>query len=137
MRSHLSALGVGPIAAERCLNHSPGGLMAIYDQHDFVDERRDALERWADKLIALEAGVGAAHIATQLRRLYVELLAIVPRPISTRAPLLMDDGARLCHSLTTLCERFCPSLIVLLPRGLLPIHIAQQVGQAAHVLLGM
>jgi hypothetical protein len=111
--------------------------MAIYDQHDFVDERRDALERWADKLIALEAGVGAAHIATQLRRLYVELLAIVPRPISTRAPLLMDDGARLCHSLTTLCERFCPSLIVLLPRGLLPIHIAQQVGQAAHVLLGM
>jgi hypothetical protein len=109
MRSHLSALGVGPIVAERCLNHSPGGLMAIYDQHDFVDERRDALERWADKLIALEAGVGAAHIATQLRRLYVELLAIVPRPISTRAPLLMDDGARLCHSLTTLCERFCPS----------------------------
>jgi hypothetical protein len=63
MRSHLSALGVGPIAAERCLNHSPGGL--VCDQHDFVDERRDALERWADKLIALEAGVGAAHIATQ------------------------------------------------------------------------
>jgi len=35
-------------------------------QRDFVDEQRDALERWADKLIALEAGVGgAAHIATQ------------------------------------------------------------------------
>ena len=65
MRSHLSALGVGPIAAERCVNHLLGGLMAIYDQHDFVDERRNALGRWADKLIALEAGVGAAHIATQ------------------------------------------------------------------------
>ena len=65
MRAHLSELGVGPIATERCLNHSLDGLMAIYEQRDLVDEQRDALERWADKLIALEAGVDAAHIATQ------------------------------------------------------------------------
>jgi len=44
-RSHLSSLGVGVIVSERCLNHSLGGLLAIYDQHDYLTERREALER--------------------------------------------------------------------------------------------
>ena len=43
-RSHLSRLGVELLIAERCLNHSLGGLIAIYDQHDYLDERRAALE---------------------------------------------------------------------------------------------
>ena len=41
-RSHLSVLGVNVVVAERCLNHSLGGLLAIYDVHDYLDERRDA-----------------------------------------------------------------------------------------------
>ena len=44
-RSHLAALGVSVIVAERCLNHSLGGLLSIYDQHDYLDERRAALAR--------------------------------------------------------------------------------------------
>jgi len=55
-RSHLAALGVGPIVAERCLNHSLGGLMAVYDQHDYLDERRRALALWANLLAQLETG---------------------------------------------------------------------------------
>jgi integrase len=55
-RSHLAALGVDIIVAERCLNHSLGGLVAIYDQYDYLDERRQALELWAAKLEALEKG---------------------------------------------------------------------------------
>lgn len=46
-RSHLAALGVDLIVAERCLNHSLGGLVAVYDQHDYFAERRRALELWA------------------------------------------------------------------------------------------
>ena len=48
-------LGVDLVVAERCLNHSLGGLLAIYDVHDYLDERRNALELWAAKLVTLEA----------------------------------------------------------------------------------
>jgi integrase len=55
-RSHLAALGVPVLIAERCLNHTLGGLVAVYDQHDYLTERRKALELWADYLTACEAG---------------------------------------------------------------------------------
>jgi integrase len=55
-RSHLAALGVNVIVAERCLNHSLGGLIAVYDQHDYMTERRAALEMWAGFILACEAG---------------------------------------------------------------------------------
>ncbi len=55
-RSHLSAMGVSVPVAERCLNHSLGGMLAIYDQHDMLSERRLALTAWADKLARLESG---------------------------------------------------------------------------------
>lgn len=52
-RSHLAALGVDVLIAERCLNHSLGGLVAVYDQHDYIEERRRALELWSTKLSSL------------------------------------------------------------------------------------
>jgi len=55
-RSHLAALGINVVVAERCLNHSLGGLIGIYDQHDYLTERRAALELWADFILACEAG---------------------------------------------------------------------------------
>jgi integrase len=55
-RSHLAALGVPVIVAERCLNHSLGGLIAIYDQHDYIMERRAALDLWAGFVLACEVG---------------------------------------------------------------------------------
>lgn len=55
-RSHLAALGVNIIVAERCLNHTLGGLVAIYDQHDYMEERRLALNLWAAKLESLQKG---------------------------------------------------------------------------------
>lgn len=57
-RSHLGSLGVDVLIAERCLNHSLGGLVAIYDKHDYLTERRRALELWAAKLDSLESGAG-------------------------------------------------------------------------------
>ena len=55
-RSHLAALGIDPMIAERCLNHSLGGLVAIYDRHDYWPERLRALTVWTDFLSACETG---------------------------------------------------------------------------------
>lgn len=55
-RSHLSALGVDLLVSERCLNHSLGGLVAVYDRHDFLEERRKALSLWTDFIVACETG---------------------------------------------------------------------------------
>lgn len=56
-RSHLSALGVNVIVAERCLNHSLGGLVGVYDQHDYMTERRAALDTWASFLESCNQGL--------------------------------------------------------------------------------
>ena len=55
-RSHLTELGVNLIVAERCLNHSLGGLVGIYDQHDYMTERRTALDLWSEFILACESG---------------------------------------------------------------------------------
>lgn len=47
LRTGLSRLGVRHEVAERCLNHAVGGMEGVYNQHDFLEERREALERWA------------------------------------------------------------------------------------------
>lgn len=49
-------IGASVIVAERCLNHTLGGLIAVYDQHDYLTERRTVLERWTDFILACEAG---------------------------------------------------------------------------------
>lgn len=55
-RTHLAALGVDPVVAERCLNHRIRGVEGIYNRHQYFDERRAALELWAGLLVTLEQG---------------------------------------------------------------------------------
>jgi integrase len=62
-RSHLARLGVSLIVAERCLNHSLGGLVSIYDKHDYLEERRRALELWASVLVQAEKASSAKVVA--------------------------------------------------------------------------
>lgn len=47
-------IGANVVVAERCLNHSLGGLIAIYDQHDYLTERRTALEKWTKIILDCE-----------------------------------------------------------------------------------
>lgn len=54
-RTHLASLGVDPIVAERCLNHRIKGVEGIYNRHQYLNERRKALNLWADKLVKLES----------------------------------------------------------------------------------
>ncbi|MGL1204818.1 tyrosine-type recombinase/integrase [Vibrio parahaemolyticus] len=42
-RSLLASAGVPSHIAERCLNHKLKGVEGIYDRHDYLDERREAL----------------------------------------------------------------------------------------------
>ena len=50
-RTGLAELGVPEIIAELVLNHAPRGtLTKIYNRHEYATEKRDALERWANRL---------------------------------------------------------------------------------------
>jgi integrase len=47
--SGMSRLGIPPHVADKILNHQAGtisGVAAVYQRHDFLAERKDALERW-------------------------------------------------------------------------------------------
>ncbi|WP_459609250.1 tyrosine-type recombinase/integrase [Dickeya oryzae] len=55
-RSHLAALGVDPVVAERCLNHRIKGVEGIYNRYEYFQERKAALDQWAALLESLERG---------------------------------------------------------------------------------
>ena len=55
-RTHLAALGVVPHIAELCLNHKLKGIAAVYDVHDYFEERRAALNALSDLLAECEKG---------------------------------------------------------------------------------
>ena len=38
---------------EKALNHKMQGVMKIYDRHDYLAERRDALQAWSAHIEAL------------------------------------------------------------------------------------
>ena len=65
-RSHLGAMGVDLLVSERCLNHSIGGLIAVYDQHDYLVERRKALTLLSNFLEACETGNPANIVPLKL-----------------------------------------------------------------------
>jgi hypothetical protein len=50
VRTQLSKLRVPTDVAELTIGHTLKGLHAVYNQHDFIDERREALDKWAAKL---------------------------------------------------------------------------------------
>jgi integrase len=50
VRTNLSALDVADHIAEICLGHGRKGLQRVYDRHRYLDQQRDAFERWAAKL---------------------------------------------------------------------------------------
>jgi hypothetical protein len=47
--SGMARLGIAPHVADKILNHQAGtisGVAAVYQRHEFLAERKDALERW-------------------------------------------------------------------------------------------
>ena len=67
-RTHLAALGVAPYIAEMCLNHKPQGIEAVYNVHDYFEERRAALFALSDLLAECEKGDTKKVVPIRQRR---------------------------------------------------------------------
>lgn len=66
VRTHLGeTLRVPPHVAERVLNHSLGKIARVYDRGDYIEERRDALMRWAAHVEKLTSRAGQAASRTR------------------------------------------------------------------------
>jgi integrase len=64
--SGMARLGIAPHVADKVLNHQSGtisGVAAVYQRHEFLAERKDALERWG------------AHVARLLEKSAERLVA--------------------------------------------------------------
>ncbi len=54
--SGMAALGIAPHVADKILNHQSGtisGIAAIYQRHEFLTERKTAIERWDSHVASL------------------------------------------------------------------------------------
>jgi integrase len=57
--SGMARLGIAPHVADKILNHQTGaisGVAAVYQRHEFIAERREALERWGAHVARIVAG---------------------------------------------------------------------------------
>jgi integrase len=53
--SMMTAIGVPRLHVEKVLNHTLSDIAEVYDRHDYFEEKKIALNRWADHLIAVLA----------------------------------------------------------------------------------
>jgi integrase len=60
VRTGLARLKIAPHIAERVLNHAQERIPGTYDVHDYLEEKREALEKWATRLEQLRAAQGHA-----------------------------------------------------------------------------
>jgi hypothetical protein len=60
----MARLGVAPHVADKILNHQSGtisGVAAVYQRHEFLAERRAALDLWGAHVIAILNDVVDEH----------------------------------------------------------------------------
>jgi len=50
LRTRLAEIGVSDIVAERLLGHKLQGMLAVYNQHAYGEEKREALVKWEARL---------------------------------------------------------------------------------------
>ena len=58
VRTRLAEIGIPDVIAERVLGHKLQGLFAVYNQHSYDNEKRQALIKWENKLSAI---IGEGH----------------------------------------------------------------------------
>lgn len=51
--SSMTKLGIPRLHVEKVLNHSTGDIAEVYDRHDYLPEKRAALEKWGEHLTAI------------------------------------------------------------------------------------
>ena len=53
--TNLARLGIDPFVRRRVLNHALTGVDAIYDRYDYLEPKRQALEKWETDLARIVA----------------------------------------------------------------------------------
>lgn len=89
--SGLAALGVNLPVVERLLNHRSGsfaGIVAVYQHHEFADEKRAAMDAWAGYVAELGEGVPDRQARDRARAAYAAALA----PLADAPRLKVIDG---------------------------------------------
>jgi integrase len=51
--SNMAAMGIPRFIVGRVLNHAESGVTAVYDRHSYDAEKKDALDKWAAKLMRI------------------------------------------------------------------------------------
>ena len=67
--SGMAGLGVAPHVADKILNHQSGtisGVAAVYQRHQFMAERKEALERWGAHIAHILSRVFSDHSLRQV-----------------------------------------------------------------------
>ena len=64
----MQALGVQPQVVEKVLNHALEGILKVYQQHDYLDERKSALAAWGNYIATLIAPANEHANVVQLAR---------------------------------------------------------------------
>lgn len=54
MASRMGDIGIRPDVIERCLNHRPQGIVAVYQRAELLPERRAAFDAWGAELAQLQ-----------------------------------------------------------------------------------
>jgi hypothetical protein len=68
VRTGMARLRVPDHIAERVLGHAVGGIERVYNVHHYADEKRQALQLWADHVSRLvEGDDAAANVVTLVR----------------------------------------------------------------------
>lgn len=62
LRTGLGRLGVAPHICEAVLNHLPEKLIRTYDKNRYEPEKRAALDRWAQHVLAIIAGKKGSNV---------------------------------------------------------------------------
>ena len=68
--SGMQKLGISVPVVEKALNHVSGtfrGIVGVYQQHDYADEIRVALQRWADRVDEIVGGKPAKVVKLRVR----------------------------------------------------------------------
>jgi len=64
----IAAMGIPRFIVGRVLNHAEPGVTAVYDRHSYDAEKKEALEKWATKLIRIVSDLKAVGKAESRRR---------------------------------------------------------------------
>ena len=78
--SGMARLKIAPHVADKVINHQSGtisGVAAVYQRHEFLTERREALERWGGHVEAVVNAVSCER-ANDVRAALTGSIAYVP-----------------------------------------------------------